>query len=106
MSKQYCCALCASVSCSTLNDTNRKAVTAAASCHRQRAAPSRSGAFSGAARTLGGAGASAPPAAAPAAEDAEPAAPEPVVHTITFYENGIFTVDDGERAASAPAWML
>ena len=71
----------------------------------QRAAPSRSGAFSGASRTLGGAGASAA-AAAPAAADAEPAAPEPVVHTITFYENGIFTVDDGERCQALSAQVL
>ena len=49
--------------------------------------------FSGTARTLGGAGGSAAEAKPPA--DAEPAAPEPVVHTITFYDNGIFTVDDG-----------
>ena len=59
----------------------------------QRTAPSRSGAFSGTARTLGGADGSAEEAKPP--EEAAPAAPEPVVHTITFFDNGVFTVDDG-----------
>lgn len=50
---------------------------------------SRPGAFSGRGRTLAG---DAPP------QDAPPApaqVPEQSVHTITFYTNGIFTVDDG-----------
>lgn len=57
---------------------------------------SRSGAFSGRGRTLAGdapAEEEAPAAQAPAQ------APEQMVHTITFFQNGVFTVDDGERAA-------
>ena len=61
----------------------------------QRAAPSQSGAFSGAARTLGGGGDGGAAADAQPAQEPEPAAPEPVVHTITFFDNGVFTVDDG-----------
>ena len=45
----------------------------------------------GSARTLAGGEASA---AAPAA-DAAVAGPSPIVHTITFYANGLFTVNDG-----------
>ena len=54
---------------------------------------SRSGAFSGRARTLAS---DAAPEPAPAAAAAAPQVPEQAVHTITFYTNGIFTVDDGE----------
>ena len=53
---------------------------------------SRSGAFSGRARTLAS---DAAPEPAPAAAAAAPQVPEQAVHTITFYTNGIFTVDDG-----------
>ena len=51
------------------------------------------GAFTGQSRTLAG-GPAAPPAATPSA----PSAPssQPIVHTITFYSDGVFTVDDGE----------
>ena len=51
------------------------------------------GAFTGQSRTLAG-GPAAPPAATPSA----PSAPssQPIVHTITFYNDGVFTVDDGE----------
>lgn len=52
------------------------------------------GAFSGTARTLAG---DAPAAPADEAGPSQPAAPQPVAHTITFYANGIFTVDDGEQ---------
>lgn len=80
------------------------------------AGPSRAkGAFQGAARTLAGdspAEQQQPPAqqqpggvpsstapATTAAAAADPAAPQqPIVHTIAFYSNGIFTVDDGARA--------
>ena len=56
---------------------------------------SRSSAFVGRARTLAG---NAEPASDAAAQDAAAPASDPnapVVHTITFYQNGIFTVDDG-----------
>ncbi|KAK9811242.1 hypothetical protein WJX72_000506 [[Myrmecia] bisecta] len=49
----------------------------------------QSGAFSGTARTLAG---DAPVAPAQALAPAS----QPVVHTITFYNNGIFVVDNGE----------
>ncbi len=54
---------------------------------------SAGGAFSGAARTL--AAGDAP--AAPAQPEGEPeaAGPASIVHTITFYADGQFTVDDG-----------
>ncbi|CAK0785425.1 hypothetical protein CVIRNUC_008634 [Coccomyxa viridis] len=62
---------------------------------------SRSGAFSGRARTLAS---EASPEPAPAAAAAAPQVPEQAVHTITFYTNGIFTVDDGPgRQVSDPA---
>ncbi len=53
----------------------------------------RSSAFQGRARTLAG----GPEAAAAAEPDAAAAVDpsRPIVHTITFYLNGIFTVDDG-----------
>lgn len=66
-------------------------------CRRRREArclvQSAGGAFSGAARTL--AAGDAP--AAPAQPEGEPeaAAPASIVHTITFYADGQFTVDDG-----------
>ena len=49
--------------------------------------PAPGTAFSGAARTLAGGEVAASPAA--------PASPQPIVHTIAFYQNGIFTVDSG-----------
>ena len=60
------------------------------------------GAFAGAGRTLAG-GAPAADAAPPAggeeagggSADAAPPAPKPVSHVIAFYDNGVFTVDDG-----------
>ena len=54
----------------------------------------RSSAYQGRARTLAG---GAEPAAEAAAPEASAAADPstPVVHTITFYLNGVFTVDDG-----------
>lgn len=62
---------------------------------RPAAQQAQSSAFQGRARTLAG-------GAEPAAEVSEPEASAassnpnaPVVHTITFYQNGIFTVDDG-----------
>ena len=70
---------------------------------RMQTAPqssSRSGVFSGRARTLG---ADAAPEPAPAAAAAAPQVPEQTVHTITFYTNGIFTVDDGEPTTSFPS---
>ena len=57
---------------------------------------SRPGAFSGRARTLAS---DAAPEPAPAAAAAAAQVPEQAVHTITFYTNGIFTVDDGEPIA-------
>jgi UBX domain-containing protein 1 len=51
--------------------------------------------FSGMARTLAGGDTPAEPAAEPAGEPPA-AAPAAVVHTITFYADGQFTVDDGE----------
>ncbi len=52
----------------------------------------RPGAFSGRGRTLAG---DAPPQDAPQMPQAPTQPPEQTVHTITFYTNGIFTVDDG-----------
>lgn len=57
------------------------------------------GAFTGQSRTLAG-GPAAPLAASPSAPSA--ASAQPIVHTITFYSNGVFTVDDG----GAPALLL
>ena len=52
------------------------------------------GAFTGQSRTLAGG-----PAETPAATPSAPAASssQPIVHTITFYSNGVFTVNEGER---------
>ena len=47
------------------------------------------GAFTGQARTLAG-GPAPTSAAEPAAESQQP-----IIHTITFYNEGVFTVDDG-----------
>ncbi|KAK9832744.1 hypothetical protein WJX81_007147 [Elliptochloris bilobata] len=58
---------------------------------------SSTSAFSGAAHTLAGG-----PVAGGAAAPAGP--PPPVTHTIAFYANGVFTVDDGEpRSVTDPA---
>ena len=59
------------------------------------------GVFSGTGRTLAGGGAAAPSAAAaaPSSDAGAPAPaappPKPISHVIAFYDNGIFTVDDG-----------
>ena len=53
------------------------------------------GAFSGQARTLAG-GPAAPLATPP---EAQGASQQPIVHTITFYNEGVFTVNDGGFAA-------
>ena len=47
------------------------------------------GAFSGRARTLAGGH------PAPAAPQPQAALQQPIVHTITFYNEGVFTVNDG-----------
>ena len=52
------------------------------------------GAFAGQGRTL--AGGPAPSAAGPS--QPSPASQQPIVHTITFYNEGVFTVNDGEFA--------
>ena len=96
-------AFCLSASKHSLH--GRKIVMAlmrGASPHMQTApqSSSRSGAFSGRARTLAN---DAAPEPAPAAAVAAPQVPEQTVHTITFYTNGIFTVDDGEPLASFPS---
>ena len=54
------------------------------------------GAFSGQSRTLAGEPSSAAPAAAEAAEPPT----QPIVHTITFYSNEVFTVNDGMQPVS------
>lgn len=61
----------------------------------------RPSAFTGAARTL--AGPEPPAAPAAAASQAQQAQQGPVTHTITFYGNGVFTVDDGEPRSVADA---
>ncbi|KAL3141421.1 hypothetical protein ABBQ32_004990 [Trebouxia sp. C0010 RCD-2024] len=67
----------------------------------QQPSSSGGGAFTGQSRTLAG-GSAAPPAATPAAPS--PASSQPIVHTITFYSNQVFTVDDGEpRSINDPA---
>ena len=57
----------------------------------------RSGAFSGRGRTLAG---DAPEQDAPQAPQAPTQPPEQTMHTITFYTNGIFTVDNGTPVIS------
>ena len=61
----------------------------------------RPGAFQGSARTLGGEAAQPEPGAPAAAAGADAAQQQPqaIVHTIAFYSNGIFTVDDGGPGA-------
>ena len=61
---------------------------------------SRTGAFTGRGRTLAG---DAPPQEAPTAGG--PAPPAQLVHTITFYTNGIFTVNDGELPSLARCFV-
>ncbi|KAL0025359.1 hypothetical protein WJX79_011059 [Trebouxia sp. C0005] len=67
---------------------------------QQPSSSSGGGAFTGQARTL--AGGPAAPAAAPSQSAA--ASQQPIVHTITFYNEGVFTVNDGEpRDIADPA---
>lgn len=53
------------------------------------------GAFVGAARRLDG-------EEVPSGQGNAPASPDPVVHTITFYANKVFTVDDGAQLHIPP----
>ena len=63
------------------------------------AGPSSSTAFTGRSRTL--AGGDAPAEAAAGGGGAEEEAPREKAITITFYRNGVFTVDDGGRGGAA-----
>ena len=56
-------------------------------------------AFSGAAHTLAG-------GAVPAQAQAAAGPPPPITHTIAFYANGVFTVDDGARLRCASVLIM